>query len=132
MQDEVKVMNNGTPNIQQRLRRLSVLFGTAIFLHGVADPAVTYVSINLFNVGYETNPFIRQGLQAGALGFFILHLPLYIITIGAFAGISWLIKIADGPTQTRLYYFSLIITGGIVLWGILIVGWNLLVLINGL
>jgi len=62
----------------QRIKIVAILYTTAGFLHGVADPGISYIGIEILDQAYEANPIMRVPMQRG-LGIFILvHIPLYI------------------------------------------------------
>lgn len=47
----------------RRIKIFWVLGLTALFVHGVADPAVTYFIVNVFGVGAEANPFLASSAR---------------------------------------------------------------------
>jgi hypothetical protein len=104
----------------------------ALFFHGVLDPFVTYLSIVVFGVGVEANPFMDYYLRQGPVEFAVIHLPLFGLVLIGLLTFTALYLRAESPEVERLYIISLIIWVGIIVWGAIIVVHNLLVLINGL
>lgn len=112
----------------QRTRRSLCLLAVAVILHTVVDPAVTYLVVIHFEVGFETNPFMRLWLYAGPLSFILIHLPIYAFSIGAGLAFRWLLQRASGTEQMAIYYLSMIGFSGLICWGLVLVANNLWVL----
>lgn len=118
--------------INQQVVRTNWLLGSiALFLHGIVDPAVTYVSIEVFSVGIETNQWLSGYIHQSAIAFILIYIPLFILVIGSLFALTWLFAKAS-PAETRqLHKLSLVVWIGIILWGAVVVANNLLVLITG-
>lgn len=111
-------------------KRLWGLFAVGLVLHGVIDPIVTYLVVIQAQAGYEANPFLRGMLAQGPLYFAASHLLLYAVTTGCFVGVMWLLRISSGRARRQVHALTNIVLVGIILWGILLVGWNLSILWN--
>lgn len=107
----------------QQLRHVLILWISAFFFHTVADPTVTYVAVNLLEVGTETNPFIQSQLDRGFLRVVLMHIPLYILGIAGFVVLQWLLNRGSEQEQRHVYYLSLTLLSVINIWGIWLV-WN--------
>lgn len=115
----------------RRIKVFWVLGLTALFVHGVADPAVTYFIVNVFGVGAEANPFLAPPLEKGAVPFILIHLPLYAGVCGACASFTWLFSCGSETEKQRLYRLSILIWPLIIVWGVFLVANNLIVLVSG-
>jgi hypothetical protein len=115
-----------------RVRRFWYLGLVGLFLHGVADPLVTYLVSLVYGVGMETNHWLSMYLHRGLIAFILIHFPLYIFTIAGFCTFTWLFARASPEERYQIYKLSTITWGLIILWGMIIVTDNLLVLISGL
>lgn len=115
-----------------RVRRFWKLGLAAVFVHIVVDPLVTYVSVVIFEVGVEANPWLATYLYTGDWAFLTIHLPLVLFVGAVFVGFTWLFSISSGQETKQLYFLSLLAWGGILLWGLLLVGNNLVVLLKGI
>jgi len=109
----------------RRLRHLFILWIGAFFLHTIADPAATYIDVTILEIGVETNPFIRSWLDKGIGMFVLIHIPLYIFGIIGIMVIRWLFKQGSEREQKQVYCLSIIVLGGINIWGALLVLNNL-------
>lgn len=115
-----------------RIQRFWVLAVIAGFLHGVADPFVTYLIVNVYAVGTEANPWLATYLQSGAVKFILIHIPLYIVIFGVSAAFTWLFHYGSDTERAQIYTIARIFWSLAILWGVLIVGNNLFVLVDGL
>jgi membrane-bound metal-dependent hydrolase YbcI (DUF457 family) len=118
--------------VDPRIRRFWQFGLVGLFLHGVADPLVTYLVGPVYGVGIETNRWLSLYLSEGPVAFVAIHLPLYIFAIAGFCVFTWLFVRASPKERDQLYKLSLIVWGLIILWGVVIVANNLLVLASGL
>ena len=109
----------------QRVRRLWLLFGIGVFLHGVVDPAITVVALTWVSGLGEANPLIGFGLESGWPTFVGLHIMLFIIVGVPFWGITRLVQTGSVGASERIY--DLISRGLVlvILWGLGLVMWNL-------
>lgn len=78
-----------------QLTRLWWLFTVALLIHGVIDPGLTFVLITSTDLVRELNPLIRWGLNEGIGMLVLLHLPLYVVAIAIFAGITKLMQLVS-------------------------------------
>jgi hypothetical protein len=115
----------------RRVRRFWHLGLVALVLHGLADPLLTYFAVVYYGVATELNPFIAAPLQQGAGTFVAVHIPLYILFFALMGGYTWLFSRASPAEVERLYRFSLIGWAVIILWGAVLVGYNLLIFLRG-
>ena len=114
---------------QTEIKRNWGLGVTALFFHGVADPIVTYFSIVILDVGFESNQWLAGYLHEGFFIFFTAHIPLYLLVAGSLCALTWLFTRATPAETEQLYHLSLLAWIGIILWGAVVVGHNLLVLV---
>lgn len=116
----------------QRVRRFWVFSIVAFFLHGFVDPFVTYLAVNIYNVGVEANPLLAGPLNQGLSAFIVIHIPLYLGFFAFLCAFTWLFSRASPSETAQVYKISRIVWVGIIIWGLVIVGNNVLVLIQGL
>lgn len=122
----------GAVEFDDQLAHLWQLYLLAFVLHGLADPIVTHLIVNIFDVGVELNPLVRPSLRDGALSFAIAYMPLYLIAGAGLVALSTLYDRANDTDQRRIYRISTVILSLVIVWGLAIVAWNLLVLTRGL
>lgn len=109
------------------------MFGLiAVFLHGVADPFVTYLTVNVQGVGTEANPWLATQLQSGMVDFILVHIPLYVMIFGIFVGFTWLFHRGSDSEREQIYKLSLVLWLLIILWGIVIVSNNMYFLMDSI
>jgi len=114
---------------EREVRRTTILYGIAGLLHGVLDPVVTYILINTQR-GRETNPLLRSVFEQGIGHVFIRHIPLFATLLACFTLLVYLFHIADETELKQLYWLSRFILGVCIIWGLLLVSWNLYVLLR--
>jgi len=114
-----------------RVRRFWTLGLIAMFLHGVADPAITYLIVDVYDVGTEANPWLAAHLSAGAAQFALIHIPLYVVALSVFVTFTWLFHRGSDAERARIHSIAVVLWTLIILWGVVIVGNNLLVLADG-
>ncbi|MFC7059981.1 hypothetical protein [Halovenus salina] len=115
-----------------RIKRFWGLGLIAVFLHGVADPVITYITVSVYDVGREANPWLATHLEKGATSFLLVHAQLYLIIFGIFAAFTWLFYRGTDSEREQIYKLSLVLWSLIILWGAFIVGNNLFVLADGI
>lgn len=113
-----------------RVRRFWILGLAALLLHTVLDPMLTYLAVNVLDVGVETNLWLATYLNQGLTTFIGIHLPLYLGSLLMMSAFTWLFSRASESEATQLYWLSIGTWSAIILWGILIVGNNLWVLLQ--
>lgn len=116
----------------QRIKTFWELGAIAVFLHGVADPAITYFAVNVYEIGYEANPLLNGTFREGWIKIFWTHIPLYIISAAVFYGYTLLFQRAGPDEQQQLHRFSQFIWIVLIGWGLLLVLYNLSVLAAGI
>lgn len=110
-------------------RRLTSLFGVALVLHALVDPALTYYIGTVGGIGYEANPIIRGVMAQGIVAVIAIHLLLIVQSSLLYGGLLYLIRRAEPPTAQRLATLLRIGCFGLILWGLGLVSWNLWVMI---
>lgn len=111
-----------------QLRRFWVLSGVSIFSHTVADPALTYLAVRVYDIGYETNPMLAAPLGESLESFVVIHSPVWAISIGTLVGFAILFERSVTDELEAIAYYGELVWAGIILWGTVLVGNNLLVL----
>jgi hypothetical protein len=119
-------------SLPARINQVKTLWFCTFFLHAILDPFITYLSIGVLGIGYESNPFLREWLNEGIGPFVLIHIPLLVIAIVGFLILRWFLSHGDESEQTQVYYLSVLILGGAIIWGGLVVINNLWVLWSGL
>jgi hypothetical protein len=118
--------------LPDRLRHLKLLWICAFLLHAVLDPLITYISIRVLDTGYESNAFMRVWLNDGIGSFLLIHIPLFLYGVVGFLLLRWLLKLGNESQQAQVYYLSVGILGGAIIWGGVVVINNMWVLWTGL
>lgn len=111
-----------------RIRNILILWIIAFVFHTILDPVTTYIAVVIMNSGYETNPFLQGWLHEGFYSFLLIHLPLYGMCLVGLIVLPWLFRQAGEYEQTLIYYLSVTVFGGVILWGALLILNNLLVI----
>lgn len=114
-----------------RAGRIWRLAAIVFLFHGILDPAVTYLAVEVLNIGVEANPFIRRQLAGGPWQLLVAHLPLGIFFAGICWGVIALIQSATAEEAASAYRLARLILCGMILWGVALVCWNCLVLLQG-
>jgi hypothetical protein len=104
----------------------------AAFVHTVLDPVVTYAVVVVFDAGTELNPWLASILENGGWAFAAVHLPVYVLVAVILCAYTYLFSIASDNEATQLYHLAVVAWSMILLWGLLVVGNNLFVLLTGL
>jgi hypothetical protein len=113
---------------EKEVRRTMILYTIAGLIHGFLDPIITYLVINE-NLGRETNPLLQPLFEQSLISVFIGHLPLFVILLVCFAFLLYLFNIAEGTERDHLYWISQSVLVVCIIWGALLVGWNLNILL---
>jgi ABC-type multidrug transport system permease subunit len=113
---------------EREVRRTTLLYGIAVLLHGILDPTITYALITA-QKGRETNPLLRPVFEQNLRRVFIGHLPLFAILLACFTLLLYLFHIAEDTEQKQLYWISKSVLSVCIIWGLLLVGWNLYILL---
>lgn len=122
------VFRNRTSPAAQR-RHLWALFGVALVLHGVVDPALTLLALEGLHTGRELNPLLRRGVAAGIPTFLAMYLVFIGCACSLFWGITQLMQRGTLAEHRRLYRGGVVVLWGMIIWGIGIVLWNLSVVL---
>lgn len=120
------------PDVDDRLRRIWMLTGVVFLLHGVIDPLVTYLAVGVYGTGVEGNPLLRGSVRGGGVEFAMAHGPLFVVGVLCLVALTLLFQRASGDDRGRIYRLSMVLLGTIIAWGLLLVGWNLWMLSQGL
>lgn len=111
-------------------QRLGILGGIAAGLHLVLDPVVTYLVVQVYDVGRELNPLFVEAINNGIVSFAIILIPSFVVFGLVYIGQFWLFRFAD-PSETEwLHRFFTVAWSINILWGLLLVGNNLFVLLS--
>lgn len=114
----------------QRMKPIALLYLGVFFLHGVLDPAISYVGIEILGRGWEGNPVMRIPMQHGIGTFLFAHIPLYIGLLVAYSATVKLIQKESNQGKNSVYYLALVFLSLIAVWGILLNVWNIISLMN--
>ena len=112
---------------ESQRRHLWLLFGIAAVIHGVLDPLVTVVILNHSVGPMEANPLMATVLDGGLVRVVIAQLGFLLVVGGIFWGIIALIDRGSSTEQHRLYRGSVVVLAGLIIWGIGVLGWNVLI-----
>ena len=113
-----------------RVRRLTYLYLTVTCLHGVLDPAISYLGIEVFARGWEANPLLRVPMQRGPVLFILVHIPLYLVLLVSYVmTIELLRRELQNGTDT-VYYLALVGLTLLCGWGVWLNLRNLMVLVH--
>ena len=114
-----------------RFRRLTYLYLIVTWLHGVLDPAISYIGIEIFALGWEANPLMRLPMQSGPVMFLLVHIPLYLVLLLAYVMMIELLNRELQNGTDTVYHLAF---GGLILlsvWGVWLNIRNLLILVSG-
>lgn len=111
--------------LDTQIRNLGLLFGTVLLLHGLLDPLLTYVIVQVFDVGSELNPILRGGLERGLLPFVLVHVPLFLGASLLFWLVTRLMRRGTAQERTFIYTVGVLVLLAMILWGVAILLWNL-------
>lgn len=89
---------------------------------------MTYLAVQVYDVGMEINPLFVKPLNEGALIFALAHVYLFAAVAIVFIGFLWLFELADSSERDWLRRFSTVAWSLIILCGLVLVGNNLFVL----
>jgi len=112
----------------ERIYCIKLLWILCFLFHTILDPAITYVAVVMLEVGIESNPFIQRWLDKGIGMFVLIHIPVYIFGIIGFMILQWLFNQGSKQEQRQVYYLSIIVLGGVNIWGVVLVLNNLWVI----
>jgi hypothetical protein len=114
----------------RRIKLVGILYATVGVLHGVVDPGISYIGIEILARASEANPSMRGSMQRG-LGVFVLtHLPLYL-----FVGVAHVLTVEFMTTEFNhgtqsTYYAAVTGLSLVVSWGVCLNLWNIAVLLT--
>ena len=113
-------------------RRFWLFSGVATFLHAIVDPILTYIIVVVFGVGYESNPMLAAPLNQSLTAFILVHVPLWVIITVVIVMFAIIFEKAPLEDIDTIVYYGEFVWLGIILWGILLVGNNLFVLVSAM
>jgi hypothetical protein len=105
---------------------------TALTIHGILDPFVSYLAIRVFNVADELNPLMAPYFEGSIVDLLLIHVPLFLITITGLLLLTWLFSLGSDSQKQQVYRLALAVFSLMILWGLVVVVNNLLVLIQGI
>jgi hypothetical protein len=106
------------------------LVGVAVFLHAIADPAVTVLAVSVLERGVEANPFIRWQLAGPPQRLIVWHLGLIGVALTIFWALARLLQLGEPADRRRAYQLSIIGLWLLIGWGLLLVAQALTVIID--
>lgn len=115
----------------RRIRRVWLIGFTALTIHGILDPFVSYLAIRVFDVADELNPLMAPYFQGSIVDLFLVHLPLFLITITGLILLTWLFSLGTDSQKEQVYRLALAVFSLMILWGLGVVANNLAVLLQG-
>jgi len=101
-------------------------------LHAIVDPILTYIIVVVFGVGYESNPMLAAPLNQSLTAFILVHVPLWVIITVVIVMFAIIFEKAPLEDIDTIVYYGEFVWLGIILWGILLVGNNLFVLVSAM
>lgn len=113
-----------------RVKSILLLYLGVLFLHGILDPGISYIGIEVLGRGWEGNPIMRIPMQQGIGPFLLAHIPLYIGLFVAYVTTVTLIRKDSKQGGNSVYYLALVILSLLIIWGIWLNVRNIIVLIN--
>lgn len=111
-----------------RIKTIAILYFTVGILHGLLDPGISYLGIEVLGKGWEANPIMRASMQKGLAFFVLIHIPLYLGLFIAYLFTIFLVKREFRKGDKTVYYLT--ISGLMILigWGLWLNFRNILVL----
>ncbi len=113
------------------MKHIWILGLTALAIHGILDPFVSYFAISVFDVASEANPLMAPHFQGGVDRLLLIHIPLFILAITGLWLLTWLFSLGTDPQKRQVYLLSVGLWSLIILWGSFVVLNNLFVLFQG-
>lgn len=113
----------------RRIKTVAVLYVIAGFLHGVVDPGVSYIGVEVLDRAYEANPIMRAPMRQGLVALILIHIPLYFAVAVAHILTVEFMKIEFNQGKQSTYYAALIGLSLIIGWGLCLNIWNIAVLL---
>jgi len=114
----------------QRIRVTFYLYILVTVLHGVLDPGISYIGIEILGIGEEANPLLRAAVDQGLVEFMLIHIPLYAILLFAYVVTIVLLQQNVQNNSDTIYNFVSVGLMALIAWGVWINIRNLLVLIQ--
>ena len=125
-----RLIEQSTDFSDNRIKAVAILYILTWFLHGVLDPGISYISIEIFEMGYEGNPIMRVPMQQGIGVFILIHIPLYLGVFIAYVTTVGLMKTEFERGKSSTYHLALIGLLLLIGWGIWLNLNNIVTLVN--
>lgn len=113
-----------------RVKPILLLYGGVLFLHGILDPGISYIGIEVLGRGWEGNSIMRIPMQQGIGTFLLAHIPLYVGILVAYFMTITLIRKESKQGRNSVYRLALFTLSLLIIWGVWLNVRNILVLIN--
>jgi len=113
-----------------RIKIIAILYFCTWFLHGVLDPGISYIGIEVFEMGYEGNPIMRVPMRQGLGVFIIIHIPLSLGLFIAYLTTVDLMKTEFERGKNSTYQLALVGLLLLIGWGIWLNLNNIVILLN--
>lgn len=114
-----------------RAGRIWRLAAIVFSLHGVLDPAITYLAVEVLQVGVEANPFLRRQLAGGPWQLAIAHVLLGVFFAATCWGVITLMRRGTAEEAADAYRLARLFLFGMILWGVGLICWNTHVILQG-
>ena len=118
--------------IDRRVRRIWALGLLALLIHGLIDPVISYLAIQVFDVADELNPLMAPYFEGSIVDLLLIHIPLFLITITGLILLTWLFSLGTDSQKQQVYRLALAVFSLMILWGLVVVVNNLIVLLQGI
>lgn len=112
------LIERSTDFSDSRIQTIAIFYCAIWFLHGVLDPGISYIGIEVFELGYEGNPIMRIPMQQGLGVFILIHIPLYLGLFIAYLTTVDLIKTEFERGKSSTYRLALVCLTLLTGWGI--------------
>lgn len=113
-----RLIEQSTDFSDSRIKNVAILYCVIWLLHGVLDPGISYIGIEVFELGYEGNPIMRIPMQQGLGVFILVHIPLYVGLFIAYVTTVDLIKTEFERGKSTTYRLALAGLTLLIGWGI--------------
>lgn len=125
-----RLIQQSTDLSDDRIKIVAILYFFIWFLHGVLDPGISYIGIEIFEMGYEGNPIMRVPMREGLGVFILIHIPLYLGVFIAYVTTVDLMKREFEQGKSSTYQLALVGLLLLIGWGIWLNLNNIVALVN--
>lgn len=126
----MQLINQSVDFSDNRVKTIAILYFCTWLLHGVLDPGISYIGVEIFEMGYEGNPIMRVPMRQGLGMFILIHIPLYIGLFLAYVITVDLMKTEFEQGKSSTYLLALVGLSLLIGWGIWLNLNNIVVLSN--